>query len=546
LRERWYIIVIAAILGLLAAFAVGRSSPPNYAATATLFLRVEATDTNLLERSQFSLARIKSYVDLVSSPSVLQKTINDLNLEVSVEALAADVHADNPTDTVLLEVTAESADPRQAALIANSVARNLAANIEDLETETADGRYAIMLDLRIPADNARSTTASQLAVLLGLGLLGGLAVGVVIAALLVVLDPRVRTTEDVRRSSGLPVVGQLPSSLRRLRRGKPFAHDLADAFRGFVVDLRLLTGGIDPRLLVLVPTSPRDRSDLVRLGLARTMALSGLSVAVVTLDPADPLAPVRDTEHEMNDEAADAEPQQLTHEQELLLVDADDDESTELPASPESEEEPDQTTPGAFARAAPTVRSSIATAAHRMRAGFTRRPHPVPGEPFAVMVAGAPAASARERETALVDLVNEGAGNADTVILTAREVDELPALARLDGAIVVVVVDTRVTKRTRLHSVSTALEFAGVHPAGVVMTSVSARRRDDLPSTWFEGDRITRPERRGSVRTRRSGPKPTAAGGSKQSSRAGKSEPAGRVGPADLTLDFGEQEAIAG
>jgi len=122
----------------------------------------------------------------------------------------------------------------------------------------------------------------------------------------------------------------------------------------------------------------------------------------------------------------------------------------------------------------------------------------------------------------------------------------VPALSRLEGATVVIVADTRVTRRSRLQSVATSLEFAGVKPAGVVLTSVPSRRRDDLPSTWFEGDRIVRPERRASTRTRRSGPKPASAGRGNQVTGGGQAEPAGRIGPADLTLDFGESEAITG
>ena len=345
----------------------------------------------------------------------------------------------------------------------------------------------------------------------------------------------------LRRSSGLPVVGQLPSSLRRLRRGKPFARDLADAFRGFVVDLRLLTGGIDPPFLVLVPTSPRDRSDLVRLGLARTLALSGLTVAVVAIDPADPLAPLGATGDEPpgDEESEDAEAGAANDDASAADPDAEGDDT------PESTDESEQETPGTIARTASRIRSGIVMTARRVRARFSRRSHPVPGEPFTITVAEERAASAREREAAVVALANGAAMTADTVILVAREGEELPALSRLDGAAVIIVADARITKRTRLRSVSTALEFAGVQPVGVVMTSVPARRRDDLPSTWFEGDRIARPERRAGARTRRSGPKPTTAGRGKQAAGA-DSEPAGRVGPTDLTLDFGEPEAIAG
>ncbi|GMA92791.1 hypothetical protein [Homoserinibacter gongjuensis] len=41
-RERWYVVVLAALLGLLAAAAISAVLPRSYEATSTLFLRVDS------------------------------------------------------------------------------------------------------------------------------------------------------------------------------------------------------------------------------------------------------------------------------------------------------------------------------------------------------------------------------------------------------------------------------------------------------------------------------------------------------------------------
>src|SRR6187551_1145790 len=98
-RERWYLVVLAAA-------ALGAALPRSYEASATLFLQVDSPESSLLERSQFAQARVKSYPDLVTSPQVLEATVDDLELGITPQQLATRLSASNPRDTVLLTVTA--------------------------------------------------------------------------------------------------------------------------------------------------------------------------------------------------------------------------------------------------------------------------------------------------------------------------------------------------------------------------------------------------------------------------------------------------------
>lgn len=110
--------------------------------------------------------------------------------------------------------------------------------------------------------------------------------GLAVAFVLVRLQPRVTTAEDVRRVTGLPVLAQLPV-------GVIDADDLADspasrrmrsALREAVMNTRSLAGGELPARLVLARTEDADEASGVDGGLARALVESGFVTAVVRTD----------------------------------------------------------------------------------------------------------------------------------------------------------------------------------------------------------------------------------------------------------------------
>lgn len=282
-RERWYLIVVGALLGVLAAVALSAVLPRSYEASATLFLRVDSPESSLLERSQFAQARVKSYPDLVTSPQVLRQTIDDLGLEVTPQQLATKLSASNPRDTVLLTVTASGPTAELAALTANAVAEHLSDLVDDLESD-------VTLRLTLPASVPSSQASPQPVILVGLGFLGGLALGAIAVAAFAQLDPRARSAAEVRSLTGLPVVGQLPPSLARtLRRGET-TRTVDEALRATVVNQRLLAGEQRRRVVALVPAGSGARDDVrdAVAGLARTIRGSGRSVLVLATDQEPP------------------------------------------------------------------------------------------------------------------------------------------------------------------------------------------------------------------------------------------------------------------
>ena len=83
-------------------------------------------------------SQIQTYPQLVKTESVLQPVIDDLGLDMSVDALAQKVTASNPDGTMLVDIDVVDADAQIAADIANGVAESMCNQIS-APVENDDG-----------------------------------------------------------------------------------------------------------------------------------------------------------------------------------------------------------------------------------------------------------------------------------------------------------------------------------------------------------------------------------------------------------------------
>lgn len=292
-RERWLAILVCFLLGIAAAAAITTNTTPTYQAGTSLFLKVSPGTGSLYDASQFSVQRVKSYPDLVDSPNVLEPVIRDLGLKTTPQALANQVSATNPIDTVSLRVTAQSTNARQAAQIANAVAVELSKEVARLETSTtattAKGKAAaanqssIDLVLTVPARTPQKPLTPNRTLNFAVGALGGLAAGLILAIVMSLADRRLRTAKDVRRAGGLPLIGQLPRGRRGWRPllARAASEDASAAYEEVMTNLQLVANGRFPRVLVLAPATKLGKTEDLRYGLASAAVASGRSAIVV-------------------------------------------------------------------------------------------------------------------------------------------------------------------------------------------------------------------------------------------------------------------------
>ena len=249
--RRWWLLVLVPVLAGVVAFGLSlRQSPPSPEPEVEVY---EASAILLMEGAG-ALGRSP---ELVTAKPVLNDTINDLGLSVSVEELRPKVSADRIDGAPLLQINVMDADPARAEIIANGVAQSfidyvvefqepqvaatqeeltrqlsrLATGISDQAVEelvrkldTLVKRPAIIASAEVIEDAianepvAAAKTHTTRNVALGVALGGMLAVALVIA--LEYLQSPVRSPNQLERRFPLTRLGVLPRWPKRDR--QPF------------------------------------------------------------------------------------------------------------------------------------------------------------------------------------------------------------------------------------------------------------------------------------------------------------------------------------
>ncbi|TXH32574.1 MAG: polysaccharide biosynthesis tyrosine autokinase, partial [Actinobacteria bacterium] len=272
---------------------------PVYQATSQLFVSVKSAGAagDAYSGGLFVQQRVKSYVDVVDSPAVLEPVIEELGLDSTYIGLASQVSATTPPNTVLLNVSATDTSPAQAAKIANAVAASYANEIARLEgaKTTADGlprlgsnqnQTPVQATVIKPAEvpTAAISPRTQLNVLLGALL--GLLVGVGIAVLRFTLDTSVKSSEELEQSADSTTLGVVTfdpdaktNPLVTLR-GTP----RAEAFRSIRTNLQYVDVDNPPRTVVITSSLPSEGKSTTACNLAIAVAQAGSKVLLLEAD----------------------------------------------------------------------------------------------------------------------------------------------------------------------------------------------------------------------------------------------------------------------
>jgi capsular polysaccharide biosynthesis protein len=197
LRRHWILLVVATVVGGVAAYGVAQVIPPTYTATTTLLVKgLPGTGVAAnYEAAQFAVSRAKSYPSFIYSLPVMEGVRSDSDRELTVTELREDLKATNPTDTPLLVITAVGPSPEDARDMANSAARHLARFITQIET--VSGRSPISVETAVQAGLPTEPTSPRTLLISALGAATGLAVGV-LAALIHVYAWRGRSRKRSR------------------------------------------------------------------------------------------------------------------------------------------------------------------------------------------------------------------------------------------------------------------------------------------------------------------------------------------------------------
>lgn len=209
LRERWRVVVVCVLAGLVVGVLLGLLRPVTYTSTFTMLTVAPATQEGqgAYEGELLAQQRTKSYVPMITSERVAERIIQDNGFPVTPQQITGAITAVNGVDSVVTTVTVRATNAADAFTLSKAVATAFPRLVADFEREsTAGGQPVVSMQIIQPPTPA-TAPSSGLPMMIALGLFLGVAAGVGLALLRNVLDRSVKSTTVLAELTGAPVIG---------------------------------------------------------------------------------------------------------------------------------------------------------------------------------------------------------------------------------------------------------------------------------------------------------------------------------------------------
>lgn len=216
--RKWWVIALAALVAASATlwYTVNYMTP-KYRASVTIYVNSYRGDTQMEQISSSSLATaqrlVLTYVNIIKSDTVLTRVANNSDLDFTPAQLRHMISTEQIETTEMFNVHIAHPDPQTAADVANAIAREALAGIEEL----VEGSSAKVVDYaRVPT--GRFSPSYTRNTFLG-GVIGAVAAIIFITASYL-LDVRLKTAEDLEMLFDIPLLGQIPVFVNKEGREK--------------------------------------------------------------------------------------------------------------------------------------------------------------------------------------------------------------------------------------------------------------------------------------------------------------------------------------
>ena len=286
-RKRWRVILLVVVICVGLAGALTLAQTKMYESRTQFFVATTGADDNsgLLQGSTFTQQRVKSYAQLLSTPRILAPVAAKVGLTGDI---SGKVTATSPPDTVMIEVAVSDSSPQRAQDLATAIAQEFPTAVAELETRPGDTVSPVKITVVQPPTTPISPVSPKPVRNLALGLVLGLLLGLGAALVRETLDQSVKTPDDVKAVTEVPLLGAImfdPDAAQRPlivevdpRSGR------AEAFRSLRTNLQFVDAAHHPRTLVITSSLSGEGKSTMAANLALTMAQGGSQVCLVEAD----------------------------------------------------------------------------------------------------------------------------------------------------------------------------------------------------------------------------------------------------------------------
>lgn len=205
LKKRLWLILAITILGGGIAGAFSKFLlTPQYTSTAMVYILSKETTLTSLADLQIGSQLTKDYSVIVTSRPVLEEVIEKLDLGMTYKDLKKKISLNNPSDTRILNISVEDADPKMAKTIADEIAETSSDYIAEIMEMIPP---KIIESGEIPTQKTSPSNAKN-------AILGAMVACVAVCGIIVlevIMNDTVRTEDDVEKYLGLTVLAMVPT-----------------------------------------------------------------------------------------------------------------------------------------------------------------------------------------------------------------------------------------------------------------------------------------------------------------------------------------------
>ncbi|CAH0236774.1 putative capsular polysaccharide biosynthesis protein YwqC [Peribacillus frigoritolerans] len=197
------------LLTLLAALISGSISyfllTPVYQSSTQILVNQKQSE-NQLDSTQIksNIDMINTYSVIIKSPAILEKVIDDLELEQSVDQLSQKITINSQENSQVFSLTVQDSNPSKAVEIANAVSGTFQKEIKDIMNVD---NVSILAKAEVK-ENPVPVKPSPL-LNIAIAVVVGLMAGIGLAFLLEYMDNTIRDEKDIETLLDLPLLGSI-------------------------------------------------------------------------------------------------------------------------------------------------------------------------------------------------------------------------------------------------------------------------------------------------------------------------------------------------
>ncbi len=206
-RKRGWIIILVAVVAAAAALGVSLLMSETYRATIQLSVNPARADWGL---SQVTKDLLRNYVLNIKSHRMTQEAIDRAQLDMSTYDFLANLDIGEDSADLSITIQAESHDPEEARLMAQTLAEVFVDDRRQWNTEQ-DKRDRIYVEIVDDIRDVPLASPKKLFNMAAGAVFGAIVGGIIVFFLEWLQSDLLRTVADVERAVGVTVLGAIPA-----------------------------------------------------------------------------------------------------------------------------------------------------------------------------------------------------------------------------------------------------------------------------------------------------------------------------------------------